>query len=200
MIDGVVLAAGLGRRMGRIKPLLSIDGIPALGRVLSRLTRAGIERPIVVVGHAAAALARTVDLAACRVVENPDPSRGLSSSLRLGLEAVSPQSLGTLIALADMPLVSEETVRAVVDAARAGAPLAAPTYRGRRGFPVFIRGDRVPDVLDSLSGDAGARTYLEAHRAEIALVEVDDPGCVLDLDRPGDLARIEGRGRCATCA
>ena len=32
----------------------------------------------------------------------------------------------------------------------------------------------------------GARAVLRAHRAEIVEVEVDDPGCIVDVDTPAE--------------
>ena len=33
-MEAIVLAAGLATRMGEIKPLIAVDGEPALGRIL----------------------------------------------------------------------------------------------------------------------------------------------------------------------
>jgi molybdenum cofactor cytidylyltransferase len=38
-----------------------------------------------------------------------------------------------------------------------------------------------------LRGDHGARPILERHRAEIELLECDDPGILVDIDTPADL-------------
>jgi len=198
MIEGIVLAAGLGTRLGRVKSLVLVDGRPALAQILDRLTRCGLTRPIVVLGWQSEAVRHAVDLRGCRVVENEAPSLGLASSLRLGLQAISPGAQGALILHADMPFVREATIRAVLAAARTGASIAAPYDHGRRGFPVFVRRVHIPAIIESLTGDAGAREYLATHNDAMTRVDVDDPGCVLDIDRPEDLAAAEGRPRCST--
>lgn len=199
MIDAIVLAAGFGRRMGQVKPLIPVDGRPALTLILERLREAGIARPIVVLGHEADRIAAAVDLALARVVRNSDPSRGLSSSLRLGLASVSPDAIGTLILHADMPTVTVETLRTVVRAAEQGASLAAPTYNDVRGFPVFLHRSHFAGLARSLGGDTGAKEYLRTHTDELVRINVDDPGCLLDFDRPEDLRRLTERGTsCAT--
>jgi molybdenum cofactor cytidylyltransferase len=91
------------------------------------------------------------------------------------------------VALADMPFIQPASHRAVVAALRAGASLAAPQCQGRRGHPVgFDR--RWRDPLSVLQGDQGGRDILSAHREQLVLCPVDDPGVLLDIDRPQDLA------------
>jgi len=200
MIDAIVLAAGLGTRMGRLKPLIPIEGKPALTVVIEVLREAGIDRPIVVLGREANRVLSAVDLAECRIVVNPEPRRGLSSSLDLGLRLVDPKAIGTLVLHVDMPAVRADTIRSVLDAAEAGAKIAAPTHNGRRGFPVYFSHACFDELTLVLTGDKGARDYIAARRDSVTLVPVDDPGSLLDIDRPEDLAEIERRAQCATSA
>ena len=200
-MEAIVLAAGLATRMGEIKPLIAIDGEPALARVLGRIRAAGIRRSIVVLGSKSArAVADAVDLSSCTVVENDRPEVGMSRSLRLGLEAVSAKALGVLVFHADMPFVRTDTIRGVLRSAEKGASIAAPVHAGRRGFPVFFRRSHFPGLREGLSGDEGGRAYIEAHRTELTTVDTDDPGCVYDVDRPAELAAWEGDRVCATNA
>jgi len=188
VIEAIVLAAGLGTRMGQAKPLLLVDGEPALARVLRRIRDAGLAHPVVVLGAPSAQrIDEAVDLTDATIVLNESPEAGMSGSLRLGLAAVSGEAAGALVFHADMPFVATETVQAVVRAADCGADIAAPRFRGHRGFPVFFRQARFPELRESLVGDTGGRAYLETHRDELVCVDVDDPGCVHDIDRPGDL-------------
>lgn len=57
-------------------------------------------------------------------------------------------------------------------------------HDGRRGNPVAFSRAHLPDLL-RLTGDAGARSLLQYY--PVQLVEVDDPGIHLDIDRPQDL-------------
>jgi molybdenum cofactor cytidylyltransferase len=77
-------------------------------------------------------------------------------------------------------------VRGVVRLLQAGADMAAPVYQGQRGHPVgFSHAMRAG--LEALDGDRGARTLLEQHAARLSLFEVNDPGCLADVDTPDDL-------------
>jgi len=191
MIEAIVLAAGKGERLGAIKPLVSVDGEPALSRVICTIRKAGIETIIVVLGHAAKTIQAQVDLTGCRVVTNPGYETGMAGSLNRGIEAVSPAADGILIFHADMPTVSEETIRAVMKRAKQGTRIAAPSHRGQRGFPVFLHRSCFQELIPTLTGDVGARRYIAQHLEELVLVEVDDPGAIRDIDRPEDLGERE---------
>ncbi len=196
----LVLAAGLGTRMRATKALLDIDGLPALVRVLKTIDAAGVAPVVVVLGRDAAEIEAHVDLSERRVVVNPAPERGLSSSLALGLAAVPADASGALVFHADMPFVRAETVVSVVAALRPGTRLAAPQYAGARGFPVYLGRETFAALCAELAGDAGARDYLARHSECLARIDVDDPGCVRDLDRPEDLAACREEASWTTCA
>lgn len=191
MIEAIVLAAGKGERMGAVKPLVMIDGEAVLTRVIAVLKTAGVERIVVVLGHAQEQVRAEVNLEECTVVVNNAYETGMASSLRSGLEAVMEQADGFLIAHADMPYIEEETIRTILDRARAGARIVAPSYRGTRGFPVYLDASYKPDLYPTLIGDVGARDFIAMHARELVLIEVTDPGVVTDIDRPQD---VVGRG------
>lgn len=199
MIEAIVLAAGRGTRMGSVKPLVTVGGRPALAHVLDAARAAGISRLIVVLRRGLAdEVGRAVDLRGCVEVLNDEPDAGMARSLGLGLAAVPPGAEGALILHADMPFLRPETVRAVSAVAARGARIAAPVYCGRRGFPVFFHRSCFAGLRRSARGDIGGRTYLDAHRDWVETVDVDDPGCVYDIDRESDLAAWEGACKCAT--
>jgi len=191
MIEAIVLAAGLGERLGTIKPLVPIDGEPALIRVIHTMKEAGIKDIVVVLGHAAETIQAQVDLTGCRVVLNPRHKTGMASSLIHGIESVSPAAQGVLIFHADMPTVKAETIRAVIQRAKQGARIAAPRYEAQRGFPVFLHRSCFQELVPTLIGDVGARRYISEHTEELVLVEVHDPGAIRDIDRPEDIRQEE---------
>lgn len=186
-IEAIILAAGKGERMGATKQLVDIGGQPALVRVIETLRHALVERIIVVLGYQAEQIKRSIDLSDCIVAVNKDYETGMGSSLALGVKLVSGSALGFLIAHADMPYTEESSVRKVLDTASTGARIAAPAYKGIRGFPVYLRTDCLPELLETLKGDIGARDYILAHASDVELVAVDDRGAVQDIDKPEDI-------------
>ena len=117
---------------------------------------------------------------------------GMGHSLAAGI-AASAEAAGWVIALADMPVVQPSTIMHVATAVAQGAVLAAPSYHGRRGQPVgFSRALR--DDLLACRGDSGARHIVAAHRREMELINVDDPGIHIDIDEPAGLLPLQRAG------
>jgi nicotine blue oxidoreductase len=191
-VAALVLAAGGGRRLGgQPKALLRHHGEYLVDRA-ARVAREGGCDPVICVLGAGAddvlplARAETLDQA----VVNPDWSTGLSSSLRAGLAAVPAACGAVLILLADQPFITAEAVVKVVAAHRAGAEIAAAAYTGRRGHPVLVAAQHLPDVAASATGDGGARDFLRAREEDITLVDCTGLGRPVDIDQPADLGLL----------
>ena len=197
MIQPIVLAAGLGARMGAVKALLPIDGLPALAVVLRTIESADLCSPVVVLGRDADEIRGIVDLNGCKVVVNEHPELGLSQSLKLGLKAIEETVTGVLVFHVDMPYLAPSTVRALLQTVDKGASLAAPFCGGKRGFPVYFDRSLLAALNDSLQGDSGGRSFLTDHSNDLVHVSVDDPGCVFDIDRPSDLETWKGEPLCS---
>ena len=71
-------------------------------------------------------------------------------------------------------------------------PLLVPVYRGKHGHPIVIASRSIPDVL-KLPPDRSLRDFVEQHRAQIKVVDVEDDGVVTDLDTPADYQCIRER-------
>ena len=113
------------------------------------------------------------------VLINDRWEEGMGSSLRLAARHVEG---GILVFLGDMPEVPLGAARAVLSLA--GDRAVAPSFRGRRGFPVYLPPGLLPR-LRGLSGDVGARELI---RGNCELIPWPEPGVVLDVDREEDLA------------
>ena len=124
------------------------------------------------------------------LVRNPSPAEGLSSSLRVGLQAAPPNAAAFVVALGDQPEVDPAVVNRLIASWRAGAgPIVVPVYRGERGNPVLFDA-RLRGTLLELAGDRGARDFIETHPELVARVAVD-AAVPRDIDTPEDLGALE---------
>jgi CTP:molybdopterin cytidylyltransferase MocA/SAM-dependent methyltransferase len=184
----LVLAAGAGSRFGGGKLLAPVAGRPILQHVLDAIAAAGLTDVVVVLGDDADRVEAAISWRAERRVVNPDPRRGLASSLRLGVEAVGDDAAAILVALGDQPLVSVEAIRALLDpASPADKPVVVPVYAEDRGRnPVLLRRPAFT-LLEEVEGDRGLGPVLEAHPELVREVTMD--GANPDVDTRADLAR-----------
>jgi CTP:molybdopterin cytidylyltransferase MocA/SAM-dependent methyltransferase len=186
-VTAVVLAAGSGSRFGGGKLLATIGGRPLLQHVLDTIAGARVDDVVVVLGADAPAIEATIDWRTERRVVNPSPEDGLSSSLRVGFDAVTDAADGVLVALGDQPLVSVATVRALRDAPpTADRPIVVPQYADDRGRNPVLVGRAAFDLVTATSGDRGLGPLLAAHPELVQ--EVPMEGANPDIDTPADLA------------
>lgn len=185
-VAGILLAAGTSTRFGANKLLHPLaDGTPVALAAAQRL-KAALPDALAVVRPGDDALQRLFAQAGLRVIFAPRAAEGMGASLAAGVAAAHDAS-GWIVALADMPFILPDTVRAVAQALEAGAAIAAPQHDGRRGHPVGFAG-RFRDTLLALDGDAGAHALLARHAAEVRHIAVADRGVLLDIDTPADVA------------
>ena len=184
--------------MGRSKALLPTrdPGVCFLEQLATALRTGGVEDVIVVGRPDDGALqekAASMNPPA-RFVPNPHAHTGQLSSVIAGLNVADrPGTRAVVVAPVDVPLVSSDTVAALLAAFDATlAPVVRPVHRGRHGHPVlFARA--VFDQLRHADPSRGARAVVSAHEAAVMNVEIDDAGVVEDIDTPEDYAKAFGR-------
>ena len=190
-LAGLILAGGASRRMGRPKALLEWGGKPLLQHQINELTAAGCDPLVVIVAAPAAKIRAGVRCAPpCRWVENVETEGGRASSVRLGAaqlaEALGEVGGAVVVVNVDQPCRAE-TVRRLEAAWRSGgAAIVAPRYEGRSGHPVLFSGALGEELRAVEEASQGLRALRERHRERTALVAVDDPLVVVDLNTPAE--------------
>lgn len=180
----IVPAAGKAERFGGGKLTAHIDGEPLLNHTLRSLLEGGVARVIVVVAPGAEfpAVSMLQDARVTTVI-NPEPARGMFSSIQAGIAAADGDPI--LVLPADMPFVKSATVAAVLAAARESHQIASPRYNGRHGHPVALPALMRDAILNALASSTLA-TLLGAHTGQTA-IDVDDSGIRRDVDVRNDL-------------
>jgi molybdenum cofactor cytidylyltransferase/nicotine blue oxidoreductase len=165
------------------KALVEYEGSLLVERAV-RTARAVCDPVLVVLGAQAVDVWRRADLDGATVLANKDWETGMASSLRTGLAGLRgwPGRVdAALILLVDMPGMTPEALTRLAAEASPQA-LAVATYDGVRGHPVLIGREHWPGVLETATGDEGARRYLATHDVtEIDCTALADP---TDLDVP----------------
>lgn len=177
----VLLAAGLSRRFGGSKLDADLHGMPLGLHAATALAEIPFRARVAVTGRS------RIDYAAhgFHVVTNDDPARGQSRSVALGVAAA--RTLGAaavLVALADMPRVTADHVRALADAAD-GPDAVVASRDGDAAKPPALFGRGRFDALLALTDDRGARDLIRSGRLVAA-----PPGALVDVDTTADLTAM----------
>ena len=168
--------------MGRPKAELVVAGERLVDRAVGVLAAGGCDPVLAVVRSG-------VTVAGAAVVVNPDPGRGMRSSLELAVAAAADAD-ALAVVLVDVPGISADAVRTVLGAWHPGR-IAVGRYGGQRGHPIVAGPAEWRAALALAGPDEGARALL---RSRPDLVdEVDAAGDPVDLDTPDDLARWDAR-------
>ena len=127
------------------------------------------------------------------VVENRQAAEGLSTSVRAGVDALSPSTAALDAALfmtCDQPLLTAEVLQQIVAAfaaARPRPPAVACEYAGTVGVPALFDRSLFAE-LRALDGDQGAKRVLQRHLDTIERVPFEPAS--LDVDTPEDVGRL----------
>ena len=223
-VGAVLLAAGAGSRLGgRPKALLELGGVPLVMRQLVALSGAGVDEVVVVLGHHADAVEAAIGQFPISIVRNPacvDPQPrstaaapqggarppaerpgggrddGQASSVRIGLQALSPRLDAVIVALADQPLIDAQDIVALISAfkKRGDASMVVPRVRvdggeALPGNPVIFDATLRDEWLAG-EADAACRKWRLAHPERVRWFDTDNRRYRLDIDTPDDLARF----------
>jgi CTP:molybdopterin cytidylyltransferase MocA len=179
---GLVLCAGLSKRLGSAKALVEVGGVPLVVWACRHLLDAGCAEVVVVTNEQLrsnlGALPNGV-----QVVTNPEPENGRTGSLQVGLNHLRsrfPSLKRVVMAPVDRPGWRAGVVRTLV--AKTGS--SCPVFEGRRGHPVVLDNEVLQIVLD-----AHPNTPLR-DLVDFQAVEVDAPWLGLNVDTPEQLAEL----------
>jgi molybdenum cofactor cytidylyltransferase len=185
-VVGLLLAAGAGTRFGSDKLSHSLPHGVAIAVQAARHLKPAVSRLVAVVRPGSVELANDLALQGCEIAVCENAAEGMGASLACAARAAGAAD-AYLVALGDMPFVRPSSAAAVRDALVAGAELAAPYWRTRRGHPVGLSGKFFAQLL-TLQGDEGAKKLLVANQQRLVKIPVGDPGVIRDIDTPADLA------------
>lgn len=192
-IAGIILSGGASRRMGTPKALLRFQNETFLDRLI-RVFSATCDPIVVVVGQHADQIRSGIERGSGVLFAlNPDPERGMLSSLQCGLALVPSDGEAAMFLPVDHPHLEISTVETLAARFRADrAPVTVPTYAGEHGHPVCIARPLIDELL-ALPPDAKPSDAIHRHVPQTVYVEVSDPAVITDVDDPAAYADLLAR-------
>ena len=179
----VMLAAGNSRRFGSNKLLYEIDGVPMYLCTLHKLQKAASELgncEIIVVTQYQEIASKAQESGA-RVLINPHPERGISSSMQIGLTAAKEAS-ACLFTVSDQPWLTTETIVNLVHKFQSEQKgMACTILNNKTGNPcIFSR--KYYQELQEITGDKGGKQIINRHPEDVAYLEIEDAKELVDVD------------------
>jgi molybdenum cofactor cytidylyltransferase len=198
----IIPAAGHSRRMGRPKLLLPLGGQTVIARLLAALALPEIAATVVIVRRDDDPLREETARHGGWVVSPDIDPPDMRASVEFGLQCVAERftpadSDGWLLLPADHPVLDQSVISELVTRWLHDRPrFLVPTCDGRRGHPLLVRWDVVPDVF-ALPPEAGLNRLLQQHPEQVVAHPVRNSGVLTDLDRPEDYERLRAGGESA---
>jgi molybdate transport repressor ModE-like protein len=186
-LGALIVAAGMSRRMGEFKPMLSIGSISVAQRVVATLSQAGVSKIVMVTGFNAVILER--HLAGNGIIflrnENYETTQ-MFDSVKIGLAYLQDKCDKVLFTPVDVPLFTARTVRTILDS---GASLACPMCEGKQGHPILIGNHLIPEILNDC-GEQGLKGAMDRCSEPLLRIDVEDFGTIHDADTPEDFSKL----------
>jgi len=206
MVSAVVLAAGMSTRMGRNKLLLTFRDKPLVVHAVDTLLASTVGEIIVVLGHESEKVCNQLEdhagqvtngaqTSRVRLVKNPDFRDGLSTSVRIGVGAVSSEAAAIMIYLADQPLLETADVDRIIEAFAAAKAekkmIVVPFFKGERGNPVILDASLRDSIL-GIVGDVGCKGVIKRYPEKVYAIEMENDHVVRDVDDAQAYERLVG--------
>ncbi len=176
--------------MGTSKQLLRLGNKSVIRQCVDTLEAAGIGNIVVVCGAEHDACATELKGTGAHIVRNETRGSQMADSVRIGLCAIDENSSGVLVCLADHPLVTCGTCRAIIDTHQQSPDkIIIPAFEGRRGHPSLFPFSVINDIFFMTS----LRDVVREDEGRVLVIDVPDEGVVLDMDTEEDYRVVAAR-------
>jgi molybdenum cofactor cytidylyltransferase len=186
----VILAAGASSRMGQPKMLMPWGQRTIVEHMVHTWSGLGAQQVAVVIASRDEALRRElrrIHFPSDHVISNPEPARGMFSSVRCAAQWSdwSPAVRHWAIALGDQPHLATMTLRHLLgEAAHHPHQICQPAYQGRPAHPVVLPLHHFQCLATTQAPTL--KSFLQERQSCVYLADCGDAGLGVDLDRPED--------------
>ncbi|MDR7857162.1 nucleotidyltransferase family protein [Tissierella sp.] len=181
-IEGIVLAAGLSSRFGINKLIVEINRKTVIEQCILGMNDL-CSRIIVVGGYR---IKDIEDILAkypkVELVHNPKFLDGMFSSVKTGLMNIREERF--FLIPGDYPLIKKKTYDEMLNINK---DIVIPIYNGKRGHPLLMKSYLIKELMEDTSCNT-LRDFI--HKQNIFLLDIDDPGILMDIDTIEDYNNI----------
>ncbi len=167
--------------MGRQKLLMELDGIRILERVLLEVAGCKCFEELILV-YSDEEILKMAAGYGFNAVKNEHPEEGLSSSIKLGIEAASKDAGAYMFFMGDQPFINHDIIKRILEEYKSsGRSIIVPVYNGNNGMPTVFSSAWKHELLE-LTGDTGGRVIIKKFPQEVCFIELMDELAGMDID------------------
>jgi len=192
MIYGIILAAGEGKRMGKVKLTLPLGDKQLIEWVLRAVKLTPLDKYFLVVRPEDKDIIKIGKAWGTEIVLNPDFRKGMSTSIKKALLKINTREAeGFFLILGDQPLITSKIINKLIKSFSPGKEeIIVPYFKDKRGNPVLF--DICwKDELMAVTGDVGGRVLIKAHPEKVKRVNISDETILFDIDREEDYEKMK---------
>ena len=190
-VGAVVLAAGGSARFAKPKQLAIFRGETLVRRIVAVANEAECVPIVVVVGREAAQITSELAGLPVSIIEHPNWSKGLGSSIAVGLKhalRIVANLDAAILLTCDQPFVNATTLRQLIQLHLENrTTIVASAYAETLGIPALFGRSCFADLLQ-LRGDMGAKGVILARRNDVT--PFDFPAAAIDIDTAADYEKL----------
>ena len=186
-VSCLLLAAGLSSRMtiGN-KLLLKIKKVTIIERTIENLILCNFDNLYVILGYQSSLFTKILKKFNISLVFNKEYKKGMSSSIKKGIQTLDAKSNGVMICLADMPKINTNTYTTLIKIFKKfynkkNPLIVVPEHNGVNGNPVIFS-NHFYSYLENIKGDNGAKALIEKSKKYIKKVKVTNNSILKDVD------------------
>ena len=195
MISALILAAGESIRMGKQnKLLLPLGGETLMVKLVKSVCSSNVDQVLVVIGHEAEKISRELKDLPLIFVKNSNFRKGMTSSIKSGIEKVSLDCDGFLICMADMPLINSTEINTLLNAyfqkrVKGEKLIVVPVFQGQSGNPVLFSCEFRNEILEHKK-ESGCKNVIMNNYEYVKEIEMDNDNILVDVDTMEDFQSV----------
>ena len=186
-VSAIILAAGMSTRFGKKNKLLhKIEGEPMIVKTVRQIVNADVNEVIVVTGSDSDEIKTKLNFSRkIKTIFNPEYRRGMSTSIKIGINSIGLDADACIICLGDMPYLTTEDYSTQIDAWKHwedNEAILVPAHNEESGHPVIFGSAYFEDLKNLPVSDKGAKILLDKYDKFLREISVDHDRIFLDVD------------------
>tara|TARA_B100000029_G_scaffold343981_1_gene336403 strand:+ start:1154 stop:1735 length:582 start_codon:yes stop_codon:yes gene_type:complete len=168
-IEAFILAAGLSRRMAVGNKLLKkLNNKPLISNTIENYLNSDINEISIITGHDSIKIKKIAQSYKINSIHNKNFKMGILSSIKVCLKNINPITTGVIIALGDMPLVSNKDIKPLIKEFMMNnqKEICIPECYNKNGNPIIFPAKLLKKILVSVKNneyDRGLKEIIEKY-------------------------------------